>query len=100
MNLLINGEDREVADNLALDKLITQLDLTPERIAIELNQNVVRRADWVSTVLKENDRVEIVHFVGGGEGTGGGSRRREQTAGADGRSRRRYLSFGFLRIRV
>ncbi len=67
MNLRINGEDREVVDNLSLKELITQLDLTPERIAIQLNQNVVRRADWPSTVLKENDQVEVVHFVGGGE---------------------------------
>ena len=63
----INGEDLEVADNISLKDLVTQLDLTPERIAIELNQHVVRRADWPSTVLKENDQVEIVHFVGGGK---------------------------------
>ncbi len=67
LNLRINGEDREVANNLSLKELVTQLDLPPERIAIELNQNVVRRADWPSTGLKENDQVEIVHFVGGGE---------------------------------
>lgn len=67
MNLRINGEDRVVLDNLSLKELVTQLDLTPERIAIELNQNVVRRAEWPSTVLKENDQVEIVHFVGGGK---------------------------------
>ena len=70
MNLRINGEDREVVDNLSLKELVTQLNLTPERIAIELNQNVVRRSDWPSTTLKENDRVEIVQFVGGGEGSG------------------------------
>ena len=68
MNLRINGEDREVADNVSLTELVAQLDLTPARIAIELNQNVVRRANWPSTVLKENDRLEIVHFVGGGKG--------------------------------
>ncbi len=67
MNLRINGEDREVVDDLSLKELVTQLDLTPERIAIELNKNVVRRVDWPSTVLKENDQVEIVHFVGGGK---------------------------------
>ncbi len=67
LNLRINGEDREVVDNLSLKELVTQLDLTPERIAIQLNQNVVRRADWPSTVLRENDQVEIVHFVGGGK---------------------------------
>lgn len=70
MNLRINGEDREVVNNLSLKELVTQLDLTPERIAIELNQNVVRRADWPSTVLRENDQVEIVHFVGGGSAVG------------------------------
>lgn len=67
LNLRINGEDRAVLDNLTLNELVKQLNLTPERLAIELNQNVVRRADWASTVLKENDRLEIVHFVGGGE---------------------------------
>lgn len=70
MNLRINGEHREVVDNLSLKELVKQLDLIPERIAIELNQNVVRRADWPSTVLKEDDRVEIVHFVGGGKAVG------------------------------
>ena len=68
LNLRINGEHREVVDNLSLRELVTQLDLTPERIAIELNQNVVRRTEWPSTVLKEGDQVEIVHFVGGGSG--------------------------------
>lgn len=79
LNLRINGEDRDVVDNVSLSELVTQLDLTPERIAIELNQNVVRRVDWPSTVLKDNDRVEIVHFVGGGGRAGG--RRQEQVAG-------------------
>ncbi len=74
LNLRINGEDREVVNNLSLKELVTQLDLTPERIAIELNQNVVRRADWPSTVLRENDQIEIVHFVGGGSAVGGSRR--------------------------
>lgn len=80
MNLRINGENREVVDNLSLEELVTLLDLTPERIAIELNQKVVRRPEWRSTVLGESDQVEIVHFVGGGKGSrqeaaAGGSRR-------------------------
>jgi sulfur carrier protein len=64
--LLINGERREVAAGVSLAQLIDTLGLAPERIAIELNQSVVRRAEWVGTALKENDRIEIVHFVGGG----------------------------------
>lgn len=78
MKLLINGEYRDVVDNISLQELITKLELTPERIAIELNQHVVRRVDWPSTVLREKDRVEIVHFVGGGEGEEAGGRCRSQ----------------------
>ena len=66
MWLLLNGERREVANGLSLAELVETLKLAPERIAIELNQNVVRRADWSMLMLQETDRVEIVHFVGGG----------------------------------
>ena len=64
--LLLNGEGREVADGVSLAELIETLELAPERIAIELNQGVVRRSEWAATELKESDRIEIVHFVGGG----------------------------------
>jgi len=43
-----------------------QLDLPAQRVAVELNRNVVRRNDWSSTMLQDDDRLEIVHFVGGG----------------------------------
>ncbi len=66
MWLLLNGERREVAAGVSLAQLVETLKLAPERIAIELNQSVVRRAEWATTELKENDRVEVVHFVGGG----------------------------------
>ena len=66
LNLRINDEDPAVVENTSLQELVTQLKLTPERIAIEVNQKVVRRADWATTLLKEDDRIEIVHFVGGG----------------------------------
>jgi thiamine biosynthesis protein ThiS len=55
-----------MAAGLSLRELVQFLKLKPEQIAIELNQVVVRRAEWPSTMLKEDDRVEIVHFVGGG----------------------------------
>ena len=62
----INGEPREVKENISLPELIASLSLKPEQVAVEVNQEVVRRAQWESTALKEADRVEIVHFVGGG----------------------------------
>lgn len=66
MRLEINGEKREVRERISLHELVQELALAPERLAIELNQAVVRRADWPHTILTENDRLEIVHFVGGG----------------------------------
>jgi thiamine biosynthesis protein ThiS len=62
----VNGEPRNVLAPLTIGELIRHLALAPERLAIELNHMVVRRADWQRIVLKEGDRVEIVHFVGGG----------------------------------
>jgi thiamine biosynthesis protein ThiS len=65
MKVFVNGELREVEIS-TLAELITELDLPVARIAIELNREVVRRSDWGSTMLKDEDRIEIVHFVGGG----------------------------------
>ena len=66
MRIQVNGETREVEENLSLPKLVAELELKPEQIAIELNHNVVRRAQWDNTLLQPDDKVEIVHFVGGG----------------------------------
>jgi thiamine biosynthesis protein ThiS len=66
LQVQINGEVREVADELKLSDLISELSLAPERVAIELNQKVVRRNFWPATILADGDRIEIVHFVGGG----------------------------------
>ena len=66
MKVFVNGELREVETSTLAD-LITELDLPVARIAIELNREVVRRSEWGSTILKDEDRIEIVHFVGGGK---------------------------------
>ena len=68
MRVYVNGESRELSAGASLSELITQLDLPATRIAVELNREVVRRNDWSGTMLHEDDRVEIVHFVGGGAG--------------------------------
>lgn len=63
----LNGEPQEVKENISLPELVAGLSLKAEQVAIELNQSVVRRAQWESTRLREGDKVEIVHFVGGGK---------------------------------
>lgn len=66
MQVYVNGEGKELSQGLTLLDLIDQLDLPHQRIAVEVNRSVVRRKDWENTVLNDNDRLEIVHFVGGG----------------------------------
>ena len=67
MKVFVNGDEKDFSPGMSLAELITQLDLPAPRIAIELNREVVRRSDWGSTMLKDEDRIEIVHFVGGGK---------------------------------
>ena len=66
MQIQVNGERRELKDESRLSDLLKELSLAPERVAVELNHQVVRRNEWPNTILKEGDRLEIVHFVGGG----------------------------------
>ena len=66
MLIRLNGEEREVPEGTTLEGLVELLGLAPERLAVEHNLKVARRADWGGTELREGDRVEVVHFVGGG----------------------------------
>jgi sulfur carrier protein len=67
MQIELNGESTTVPEEVSLlSHLILFLNLTAERLAVEVNRQVVRKKDWSMTALKAGDRVEIVHFVGGG----------------------------------
>lgn len=66
MNVFINGEEKNIEIPLLLSELLEALSLPNERIAIELNKEVVRKKDWNTVRVKDADKVEIVHFVGGG----------------------------------
>jgi thiamine biosynthesis protein ThiS len=66
LNITVNGDEKETTDGITISDLIIALGLKPERLAIEVNRKIVRRADWPSTTLSEGDKVEVVHFVGGG----------------------------------
>jgi sulfur carrier protein len=66
MRLLINGEPRDFDGDLTLSTLVERLGMTAGRVAIELNREIVPRGEWDSTALHEGDRLEMVHFVGGG----------------------------------
>ncbi len=66
MNIIVNGEKKELRETVNLQELLTKLELPTERVAIELNKNVIRKKDWTETEIKDADKIEIIHFVGGG----------------------------------
>lgn len=68
MHFIVNGQAREFADLSAatLADLIARLGLKDDRVAVEHNGSIVPRTDWPQTALTSGDKLEIVHFVGGG----------------------------------
>lgn len=66
VNFYLNGEARQVPDRTDLTGMIRLFSLPEKRVAIELNGEVIRRNLWPSTFVAPEDKVEVVHFVGGG----------------------------------
>ena len=66
MTLTINGEARQFTSLTTLSDLVSELGMKPDRVAIELNRELIRRERWAETKLSNGDKLEIVHFVGGG----------------------------------
>jgi sulfur carrier protein len=66
MVLQINGHSREFPPDLTLAALIEQLGMKGDRVAVELNREIVPRDGWAATALHDGDKLEIVHFIGGG----------------------------------
>ena len=68
LTITLNGQPRTFADlqDPVLDQLIYQLALKGDRVAVERNGQIVPRAEWSQTSVQDGDRLEVVHFVGGG----------------------------------
>lgn len=66
MKVFINGEEKMVESGVTLTGLLSELGVSETRIAVELNEAVIRRRDWESTPVSDGDKIEVVHFVGGG----------------------------------
>ena len=66
INVVINGDKRKLESEISLNQLLDMLELPTARIAVELNQQVVSRTNWQDTKIRDHDRLEIIHFVGGG----------------------------------
>lgn len=66
MQIQVNGDIMDVEDGCTLSALLTRMDLGERRVAIELNLEIIPRSQHEETVLSADDRVEIVHAIGGG----------------------------------
>jgi thiamine biosynthesis protein ThiS len=66
LHLIVNGEPRNIAAPATLSTLLASLDLDPRMVVVELNREIVRRPRLGEVSLADGDKVELVHFVGGG----------------------------------
>lgn len=66
MKLIVNGEEKQFPELTTLAALIEHVGAKSDRVAVELNRDIIPRTQWGATSLKDGDRLEIVHFVGGG----------------------------------
>jgi len=66
MNILLNGEPRKIAAGTTLSELLAELEMSQQRIAVEINLNIIPRSQHGETVLEADDKVEVVRAIGGG----------------------------------
>jgi thiamine biosynthesis protein ThiS len=62
----INGEKQDIGAGETITGLLRSLEIEPERVAVELDRKIVKRAEWDETMLRDGAQLEIVQFVGGG----------------------------------
>jgi thiamine biosynthesis protein ThiS len=66
VEIVLNGEPRELPGTTSVGSLLEELGLDPNRVAVEINRRILKRAEFGATRMTEGDEVEVVTFVGGG----------------------------------
>lgn len=66
MRIEVNGKTRQVDEGRMVADLLRELELDGRLVVVELNRQIIRRTEYTDVALQDGDRVEIVHFVGGG----------------------------------
>jgi sulfur carrier protein len=66
MQVIINGEGHTLNDGILLSTLLTQLEISGKRIAVEINESIVPKSQHDATVIYQGDKIEIIHAIGGG----------------------------------
>ena len=67
MRIVLNGESRDVPEACSIAALLAELQIRGDRVAVEVNLNIVDRRTFEGTALRDGDRVEVIGFIGGGE---------------------------------
>jgi len=66
LNITLNGDARAIPDGLSVEGLLQHLGIVSKKVAVERNLEIVPKSTFPSTLITEGDRLEIVHFIGGG----------------------------------
>lgn len=66
MKIIVNGENLELDDHITLQDFLQEKDINPVMVVVEYNGQILKRQDYSNIVLKENDQLEVLRFVGGG----------------------------------
>jgi sulfur carrier protein len=66
MNIILNGNPMEIQGGLTVEALVLSRGLDPSRVVVERNGDISDSVNWPQTMLKENDKIELISFVGGG----------------------------------
>lgn len=66
MNITLNGQKKELKEKVSVFELLQELGIVNKPLALELNLRVLPKAKYAITYLRDGDRIEIIHFVGGG----------------------------------
>ena len=66
MNVVVNGKELEIKDNITIQELLKELKIEQKVMAVAVNMEIVKKDKWSEHKIKENDKLELLHFVGGG----------------------------------
>jgi thiamine biosynthesis protein ThiS len=67
MTIILNGEKKDVPDGITVFSLLEHLNIQHQRVAVERNEEIVKKSAYAETALKEGDALEVVSFMGGGD---------------------------------
>ena len=66
MNIVVNGKELNVKDNLTVMQLLKELKIKDKVMAVAINMTIIKKDEWENYKIKQNDKIELLHFVGGG----------------------------------